>query len=308
MKLFSAVLLVCASVGAFAQELDPLGSGLPASHTLATLPKNLVAIQPQLVGDGVSSLLSMSFSMSMGSGSGEAKSGVNPFLIREMGQTLWVDADELKHETRPMLKGYKLSYSIYEPYQAMTAEMLTFRLQYVRRDSMVAFTVRPDLSSEALRTAITAPAPKVMSPAMAAAKKASALSNAKQLSLAFIMQTTDNDDVFPYGQSTSQMTEYAMPYFKNAEITKSVNPNGGRILFNMCLAGSAMTDLEMPAETPMLYDELAWPDGLHLVAYVDGHAKFVTQAEWDGMAKYLKLKLKKHGKPLKPGQVPGGMK
>jgi hypothetical protein len=303
-KLLSAVLFLVAALGANAQDVDPLGSGLPASHTLSSLPKSLVAIQPQLAGDGVGSLLSMSFSMSMGSGSGQDKAGINPFLVREMSQTLWVDAEELKHETTAMLKGYKLSYSMYEPYQPMTSEMLMFRLQYVRRESMVAFTVRPDLDPENLRTAITAPAPKIMSPAQEAAKRTSALSNVKQVSTAMMILLSDTDDIFPYVQSTAQMFELTMPYMKNNELTKSMNPNGGRLLFNISLAGVSSVDLESPQDIPMVYDEKPWPDGRWLVGFADSHAKYLTQAEWDALAKNLKLKLKKHGKPLKPGQSP----
>lgn len=246
--------------------------------------------------------------MSMGSGSGESKGGINPFLIREMSQTLWVDPEELKLQSSSLLKGYKLSYSLYEPYQAMTAEMLTFRLQYVRRESMVAFTVRPDLSPEAIRTAITAPAPKVLSPAMQAAKQTAALSNVKQVSTGMMILLADSDDIFPYVQSTAQMFDLTMPYLKNTELTKTMNPNGGRLLFNMSLAGTSATDLEAPHEVPMVYDEKPWPDGRWLVGFADTHCKFLTQKEWEKVSNALKLKLKKHGKPLKSGQAPGLIK
>jgi hypothetical protein len=303
-KLLSAVLLFVASVAANAQELDPLGSGLPASHTLSSLPKTLVAIQPQLVGDGVGSLLSMSFSMVSAAQTNTDSSSINVNLLREMGQTVWVDPDELKMGAAPMVKGYRLSYNMFEPYQPMSSEMLVFRLQYIRRDSMVAFTVRPDLSPEALVTAITAPAPKVLSPAQQASKKTMALSNVKQVCTGMFILLSDYDDVIPYGQSTAQMFELVMPYLKNNELIKSLNPNGGRLLFNMSLAGANIVDVENPAETPMVFDEQPWPDGMRLVGYADSHAKFVNQAEWDRISKNLKLKLKKNGKPLKPGQSP----
>jgi len=303
-KLLSAVLLFVASVAANAQELDPLGSGLPASHTLSSLPKNLIAIQPQLVDGGVGSLLSMSYSMVAGTATSSTPSPINVNLLRDMGQTVWVDRDELKSGAAEMIKAYKLSLSLFESLQSSTAETLVFRLQYIRRDSMVAFTVRPDLSPEALVTAITGPAPKVFSPAQQAARKTTALSNVKQVCTGMFILLTDYDDVIPYGQSTAQMFELAMPYLKNNELVKSLNPNGGRLLFNMSLAGANIVDVENPAETPMVFDEQPWPDGMRLVGYADSHAKFVNQAEWDRISKNLKLKLKKNGKPLKPGQSP----
>ena len=303
MKLLSAFLLVCASVVSTAQELDPLGSGLPASHTLATLPKELVAIQPQLVGDSVSSLLSMS--MSMSSGYTEAKGSINPFLIRELGQTFWVITEELKQGTGAMVKGYKLSHNPFDPFSSLTSDQLVFRLQYIRRDSMVSFVVRPDLSPENLKTAVNGPAPTVMSPPLLAAKKAAAMSNVKQIATGMMILLSDTEDIFPYAQSTAQMFDLTMPYLKNNELLKSMNPNGGRLLFNMSLAGASATEIEKPFEVPMIWDEKPWPDGKWLVAFADSHAKMLTQEEWDGLAKNLKLKLKKHGKPLKPGQTPG---
>jgi hypothetical protein len=307
-KLLSAVLLLCASVASYAQDLDPLGSGLPASHKLETLPKSLIAVQPQLSGDGVTSWLSLSFSTGSAGEQGSESAPLNRFLLREMSQTLWVEAEELKRESSSMIKGYRLSFDLFEPYQTMQPQQLVFRLQYVRRDAIMSFVVRPDLDPAKLQTALSSPPPKVLSPAQEAAKRTYALSNVKQLALGMVMLSTDMDDIFPYVQSTAHMIELTMPYFKNAEIPKSLNPNGGRLLFNISLAGVSAVELEAPHEVPMVYDEKPWPDGRWLVGFADSHAKFLTQAEWDGLAKNLKLKLKKHGKPLKPGQDPGVIK
>lgn len=308
MKLLSAVLFLVAALGANAQDVDPLGSGLPASHTLETLPKSLVAVQPQLAGDGISSWLSLSFSAGSAGEMGADSAPLNRFLLREMSQALWVDAEELKKETTAMLKGYRLSFNLFEPYQTMRPEQLVFRLQYVRRDAILSFIVRPDLDAVKLQSALASPPPKVLSPAQEAAKRTYALSNVKQVSTAMMILLSDTEDIFPYVQSTAQMFELTMPYMKNNELTKSVNPNGGRLLFNISLAGVSSVDLEAPQDVPMVYDEKPWPDGRWLVGFADSHAKFLTQAEWDALAKNLKLKLKKHGKPIKPGQLPGGMK
>jgi hypothetical protein len=76
--------------------------------------------------------------------------------------------------------------------------------------------------------------------------------------------------------------------------------------FNMSLAGVSATNIEHPAETPMFYESLAWPDGKRGVVYTDSHAKFVTADEWQAMQPLLNLNLKHHGKPLKPGDpLPG---
>lgn len=141
----------------------------------------------------------------------------------------------------------------------------------------------------------------VFSQAKESAKETATLSNAKQLALGFMMYMGDHDDVFPYVHSTASAFRQIEPYTKNTEIQRTLNPNGGRILFNTALAGVPSTSLENPAETVLLYEDTPWPDGKRTVAFADGHAKRLDAAEWETASGSLKLKLKRVGKPIGDG-------
>lgn len=141
----------------------------------------------------------------------------------------------------------------------------------------------------------------VFSQAKASAKETATLSNLKQLALGFVMYAGDHDDVLPYVHSTASAFRQIQPYTKNEEIQATLNPNGGRVLFNMALAGVSMTSLESPTETVLLYEDTPWPDGKRTVAFADGHAKRLDASEWAEAASSLKLRLKRVGKPIRDG-------
>lgn len=134
-----------------------------------------------------------------------------------------------------------------------------------------------------------------------ASARTAALSNIKQAALSMIMYSADYDDVMPYVQTSKTLVKVTAPYARDNSIWMSTHPKAsGPFRFNMSLAGVSMTDVPEPANTPMLYDNEVWPDGKRLVAFTDGHAKFISTEEWESLQKYFKLKLKRHGKPIKP--------
>ncbi|MEI8281977.1 MAG: hypothetical protein WCG75_06205 [Armatimonadota bacterium] len=141
---------------------------------------------------------------------------------------------------------------------------------------------------------------KIQRPSGSAAQAAT-LSNLKQTGIAIMILMSDYDDMIPYVQSTPQLFKFLMPYTKNEKVFKTINPPGGQFQFNMCLAGSMLTTLEQASQTPLFYETKVWPDGKRGVVFTDTHAKFVTKEEWDKLQPLLKLKLKKHGKPIKVG-------
>ena len=94
-----------------------------------------------------------------------------------------------------------------------------------------------------------------------AAQRTAALSQAKQVGIAFIMYASDMDDVLP-GQSADYRTAVG-PYMKNDKLFDG---------FTYTFGGGNMADVEKPAETEMGY--VAGPGG-RAVIYVDGHAKWV---------------------------------
>lgn len=105
-------------------------------------------------------------------------------------------------------------------------------------------------------------------------------SNIKQIALATMLYASDYDDVTPYVQNTKTVQTVTAPYVKNMDVWKTLNPNGGRILFNIALGGVATSSIPAPAEAIMYYESNPWPDGRRCVAFADGHAKIVDEPEW----------------------------
>ena len=137
--------------------------------------------------------------------------------------------------------------------------------------------------------------------AVAAAQRAAertALSNIKQISTGMMIYGTDYDDITPYAQSTRTVEYVIYPYMKNFELWNTLNPNGSRFLFNMAVAGVNMAGIHDPVGTVMFYESHPWPDGRRLVSFMDSHARFLTEEEWQEVKGSLKLKLKRSAVPL----------
>jgi len=133
-----------------------------------------------------------------------------------------------------------------------------------------------------------------------------ALSNVKQCARGLVEYTTDYDDVVPYVHDSAQLIGLTHKYVKHDEIWDTRNDKTpGKFLFNMCLAGASVMDMDHPEMTLGIHDphgryieghpEIPWK---YVVSFIDGHAKVQNQDKWRESAKYFSLKLKKHGKPL----------
>jgi hypothetical protein len=167
-------------------------------------------------------------------------------------------------------------------------------LELVRMDTIAVLSPNPMFTKDRLVATILGNETQAVS----ASKKTATLSNIKQVALGTMIYMSDYDDEIPYVQNTATLVEITMPYMKNREVWKSLNPKGGRLLFNTALSGVNAASIENPNEMPMFYEEFFWPDGSRAVAYADGHAKFVNQAEWATIAKQLAKRFKRTGKPL----------
>lgn len=115
-----------------------------------------------------------------------------------------------------------------------------------------------------------------------------AQANMRQLATGIAIYLADYDDVMPAAADTYTLFAIVSPYFKQPSLTLSMNPNGGRILYNTNLANVNSTAIEEPSNTPMLWDSLPWPDGKHLVAFTDSSVRFIDEAKWQSLAKYFK--------------------
>ncbi len=100
----------------------------------------------------------------------------------------------------------------------------------------------------------------VFEQAEAAAKRAEALSKAKQVGTALLIYATDYDDKLPTDRNLVGIID---PYIKNSDLL---------VGFNYTFKGGDISKVESPAETELGY--VNGPGG-RAVVYVDGHAKWV---------------------------------
>ena len=178
---------------------------------------------------------------------------------------------------------------------------LALHLELVNLDNIKTISPLADLTpaiySEIFGDVFVSPS----EPSGGATAQTRALSNIKQLSIGMLMYGADYDDLTPYAQSTKTVEYVISPYIRNYEVFKTLNPDRSRFLFNMAIAGVNMTDIPSPAETVMFFESRAWPDGRRVVSFCDGHAKIVTEEEWQEHKLTLKLEIKKSAKPLPAG-------
>lgn len=297
---------------------DAIGDKGPAAKMAAKdLPDTYKAVKITLTNESVfGTMMLTQVAMRPGSGTG----------LLDALTSYWTTGDEVDLGGHKFLVTYKLDSSLMDmapmpngaPPKPISSNLI---LNLLRTDNIASITPVPDFKREQLLMAlkpnmqdmeIAAPAAvdaqaAIAVPAAQAAMsvpaqvKTEALSNVKQIAVGQLLYCSDYDDVMPYVQNTATVRQIVAPYLRNNELWKSLNPNGGRILFNGALAGVEMNQLDTPAEIPMFYDERAWPDGSHIVAFTDGHAKIIGSAAWPTIAKALKRKFTPiKGKPIPP--------
>jgi hypothetical protein len=287
------LLLPCSS--AFGQGVADLIKAAPVPEVIEIkdLPADYRAVNLKMAGgDSYGSLMQMIYMpMSMGV---DSTRGPDGFALTEMLQVCWTSGQTIKSDTGEFLVAYRLGL---EPIASQPDGKPNpkLRLTLLRKDAIVEISPRPDLTKERLAELFN---PELQKTRATPASKANALSNLKQITLGMIMYQTDNDDLTPYVQDTKSAFAVTMPYIKNTDLFKSLNPAGSRILLNMAIAGVSDAEIEAPADTILYYDPKPWPDGRRLVGFTDGHVKFVEEQEWPRYEKSLHLKLKHYGKPL----------
>jgi hypothetical protein len=101
------------------------------------------------------------------------------------------------------------------------------------------------------------------------------ISNAKQLSLGFLMYASDWDDRMPPRMEDLRYTEIVLdPYLRNRSLWFSPQHSGARYLPNKELTAVPLVEMVTdPAVAVLLYESEEWSDGRRVVAYTDGHAK-----------------------------------
>ncbi|AIE87366.1 hypothetical protein OP10G_3998 [Fimbriimonas ginsengisoli Gsoil 348] len=173
------------------------------------------------------------------------------------------------------------------------------RLALVKLNAIQEIEYAPKMTPDNFRRILGAGrAPTVMDAVGERADETVTVSNMKQVALSLVMYTNDYDDVLPYAQGTHAVQYVTYPYLKNIKAWETRNPNGGEFRFNLAVGGVSMPAFEAPAETPMVYESKAWPDGKRTVGFLDGHVKRVDQEEWKKMQKFLTRWLPASGKPF----------
>ncbi len=207
----------------------------------------------------------------------------------------WTNGTTVKLFEQDFLITYSVQVNMMEATKSKTPPDLSkadLVLTLINTRAIATITPRLDMTKEEWLKPMPVPPPSQSS------LKASTLSNIKQIGTAMMIYQADYDDVTPYVQSTKGAYEVMFPYFKNAEIAKSLNPGGIEFRLNMNIAGVKLTTIEQPQTVPMFYEDKPWEDGSRAVVFMDGSAKFVSSEDWPAIEEALVLKFAKVGKPL----------
>lgn len=281
-----------------------------AQLKLADLPDDYSAVAittSQSSPDTMSSIYSLL-------GMARAGSGTQASLQYRLSQCVWSNGDTVMSMHREFLVTYKVDV---DPVQlamrsgatgvagANTTDLFPepqLRINLIALDSVKSVSPSPELTKRDLLIAFgrSAPGAPVEGSADFHAAQASTLSNVKQIGLGMIMYCNDYDDIFPYVEDTATAKVVVAPYIRNEKIWVTHNPKGGRILFNMGIAGLSSSSIQLPAETILLFESEAWEDGRRAVCFCDGHGKLVTDLEWKLLSHTLKpAGAKPQGKPIR---------
>lgn len=293
-------------------QLDLAKANLPkAKISLADLPDDYKGMSLNVGGGGgISDIFTnpmMLMFMAMPGGSSSNKQGLGLFAVADVSFTRGETA-VLNGVT--FLITYKLAFDIATLQTAPTKA--EFELTLVRWDSIKSIVPKPDVTKATVEAALksvgnpdgtpviegSTPVPTQRGDISAA--KATTLSNFKQASLAMIMYMGDYDDDMPYVQDTKSALAVTLPYCKNLQIFRSLNPNPSEYRLNMAVSGVNGTEVQAPADTPLYYESASWPDGTRCVSFMDGHCKYVDLNEWQRLQPALHLQMKRKGKPLPP--------
>lgn len=278
--MISGLLFVLAAAPALAQSPADALRGTAAKITATGLPDGYRAVSLGDAGGAGGLGIYGLMGVGMSSGGGGSEAAKSSLFFALLGTT-FVEPDEfaaLLEGKRPRIKGYVIDFGamIADSTGENRGSMPTpvFTETWIEAGRVVQWSPRPALTKARILEVFG----KEDVPGSSAAARSSALSNVKQIALGFIIYSGDADDKFPKADSTAIAKSLVMPYTKNEKIWTT--PAGGRVLYNVALSGVDATSLENPAETLLVWEEKAYPDGTRAVAFADGHAKREDEAEW----------------------------
>jgi hypothetical protein len=133
-----------------------------------------------------------------------------------------------------------------------------------------------------------------------AAKKTTNMSNLKQLAVAAMIYMSDNNDLTPSAKNQKTIESQLMPYIKNKFMFLSTHEKGGKFQYNFSIAAKDSKLFSDQAAVWLFVDPNIWPGNLHCVAFLDGHVKYISDADWkkakSTKPKMVKPATKKRGK------------
>lgn len=210
---------------------------------------------------------------------GSAEESQSALLFSLTGAS-FVDPDEfaqLLDGKRPRIRAYTLDLTAMMA--ASTRGVRTpapiFTESWIETGRVTQWSPRPGLTKAAILSVFGNSGRSGDMPA----DRSTALSNVKQVALALLIYSTDNDDRFPKADSSAKARALTHPYTKSDELWQT--PGGTRVLYNVALSGVSSTSLSDPAATLLVWEEKPASDGTRAIAFTDGHAKRVSESEWD---------------------------
>ena len=121
----------------------------------------------------------------------------------------------------------------------------------------------------------------VFAQARLAAQRTATISNARDISLAVMMYSVDNNNMLPSAFATTEDLRITVGAYSAAPLDfTSKNPDGGEFLPNSLLQGANAMRVLRPEDAVVVYDSVPWKQkNGRVVAFLDGSAKFVEEFE-----------------------------
>jgi len=115
----------------------------------------------------------------------------------------------------------------------------------------------------------------------------------KAVGLAFLMYTSDHDDVFPPMNDPATARRALAPYaprIDDGKVDIFVQPDTNRLYIpNKILSKRKHAHIKNPAEMVMFYEGTPDKNGFRNVVYVDGHVKRLSESEWQVAKRQSKI-------------------
>ncbi len=110
------------------------------------------------------------------------------------------------------------------------------------------------------------------------------MSNLKQLGIAVIQYSQEQDEVYPPMQTMYQLKKAIYPFLRSD--TVFVQPINKKFYVpNAALSKKSLASINQPSMTAMIYEADFDSDGKRAVGFADGHVKRVTPVEWTKIKK-----------------------